>query len=116
MKKLWYIFTILLLVSCNKEERKIYGKWENYESYTRSSENQPWELVDYFAKEIEITKNSWSIIPESAGKVTTYNGTVITENPIDVRIEYTYFKNIDELEIREYNKLNLNFIKIKLRR
>lgn len=116
MKKLWFIFTILLLVSCNKEERKIYGKWEIYESWIRSAETTPWELANFFVKEMEITKDSWSIIPKSAGKVTISEGIVITENSIDSRFEYTYFKDNDELEIRTYDVLGFYHIRHKLRR
>jgi hypothetical protein len=101
MKNLLAIITILLLVSCNKEERGLKDTWIVYQSYTRSTNQQNWQDATYNNPfECKITNDSWSLLID--GKCNWGNGEIIPEVPNNNKYYYTYTKSTDEIRFDVY--------------
>jgi len=99
MKTILTIITILLLVSCNKEnkeERLITGNWISYYIETYNN-NQPLAINEYNTDiPVKITKDSWWPLIE--GNCTMDNGTII--NDVDDHYSYIYDYNYSNNEIK----------------
>jgi len=104
MKNLLFMITILLLVSCNKEERSLKDTWIIYQSYNRSTNQQNWKDATYGQQlECKITNDSWSLLIE--GKCTWGNGEIIPEvenSTPNTKYYYTYTKSTDEIRFDVY--------------
>ena len=114
MKNIILLITILLLVSCNKEERQIYDTWEVYESYWRNTNLESWQLALWQSPDCKITKDSWS--PYIEGKCTSLDGDIILEEPDGNTYYYVYYESIDEIEFNVINSESVHCFKRKFRR
>lgn len=103
MKNLLFMFAILLLVSCNKEEdRAMYGKWEVYYAGVVNNTAGILNEFEYNPGIIKITKDSWE--PLIQGKVTAIDGELIQEvHNNEVDYYYEYYLGTDEIKLDAWN-------------
>lgn len=97
------MITILLLVSCNKEERQITGNWIYYygESYNN---NNPLAVDEVNTNiSVKITKNSWSPLIE--GNCIMNNGIITTDVYDNYNYSYEYNNLTDEIKLKAISTL-----------
>lgn len=101
MKNLLFMITILLLVSCNKEQRTIKGKWEVIQHSYRSNGNQVWQKANWKSPNLTVTKNTWE--PYIEGKCVIDGESIIPDIQTGYTYSYDYIESIDQLYLNMFN-------------
>lgn len=109
MRNLIMIFTILLLVSCNKEERKIYDKWIATEYWNKESPTMAFEKCDGCVEvEVDITKDSW--YPLIEGEVYIGENNTLIESDPDRHYTYQYYEKENKLILNAYHSYHYYYV------
>lgn len=114
MRNILLLITVLLLVSCNKEEKQIYGTWTVYEAYSRSTNQEQWKLATWQSPDCKITKTSWEPYIESSCK--TSDGLIVLDVPNGNTYSYVYYEDKDEIEFDIINSNGVHCWKRLLKR
>lgn len=101
MKNLLFIFTILLLVSCNKEQRSIKGEWKVIYHGIKYSGTESWQEASWESPNLTVTKNT--LEPYIDGKCTINGENILPEVSTEYSYIYNYTESTDQLYLNMFN-------------
>ena len=115
MKKSLIVISVFLFISCEKENKHLFGTWDVYETQKRDI-NWNWEIATNDYKDCIIGRNKWE--PYIIGKCEIENG-VITPKSKELNggsFTYEYNSSTDEIIFNRFSVYGEKIFIHKLKR